>query len=92
MLNRLGLVLHWIGFLFQFGFLFGYLPGLFFFQADRDFEQFLYEVEDIVEIIFFDWGYYDIKEIILVWGAVASWPITFILTGNKSFLPWRRDQ
>ena len=82
MLNRLGLVLHWIGFIFQFLLLFGYFP----------FTVLNGNVENIFEIILFDWGYYDIQEIIFVWVAIASWPINFILTGNKSFLPWRRDQ
>ena len=82
MLNRLGLVLHWIGFVFQFLFLFGYFPIMVLGGG----------VEDIFRIIIFDWYRADTEEIIFVWVAIASWPINFILTGNKSFLPWRRDQ
>ena len=82
MLNRLGFVLHWISFIFQLLFLFGYFPYMVFVGA----------VDEIFMIISFDWDYPETEEIILVWVAVASWPINFILTGNKSFLPWRHNQ
>ena len=71
MLNRLGLVIHWLGFLIGAG-----IPGYLFFA-------------------FVLGEYYNgSKGVLMALQAYigfhgAGWVISFILTGNKSFFPWK---
>jgi hypothetical protein len=47
------------------------------------------DLDDVLDILSFDTRYAEILEILWVWLAVTHYPIKWILTGNKSFFPWR---
>ena len=88
MINRLGLVLHWIGFVCLLC-----VIGLIIFASLSNGrvidEQIL---SDIAEHMFdFDNLSDDTELFLLFWFAVAHWPIKFILTGNTSFFPWKSN-
>tara|TARA_B100000315_G_scaffold111404_1_gene102218 strand:- start:1166 stop:1423 length:258 start_codon:yes stop_codon:yes gene_type:complete len=44
---------------------------------------------DLLYILEFNTRYAGILEILWVWLAVTHYPIKWILTGNKSFFPWK---
>lgn len=74
MINRIGLVIHWIGYLCL-----GIFVGmvLYFRPSGSAF----------LEVVIFE----DSSAVwlsIVFWLAITSWPLKFILTGNKSIYPW----
>jgi len=82
-INRLGLVLHWIGFVC----LLSVIGLITYFSI---FEGRSLDLSDLAEYMFdFDNLSDDTDEFLLLWLAVAHWPIKFIITGNKSIFPWK---
>ena len=84
MLNRLLLLIHWIGFLCL-SVIVGYIIlGLIF--GDQD---------PLVGVIEFLWdcftGENDWMSVAL-WIAILHWPLNWIVTGDKAIFPWRRNQ
>ena len=72
---------HWIGFLCLVGSI-----GLFGFAISMN----EYDVLEAIELLFDALAFeYDAVSEIL-WLGIAHWPIKWILTGNKSFFPWKR--
>ena len=84
MKERLGLVIHWLGFL-----------CLIFVVVSLGIAYFDNEDSTLISVAAF-YIYYLFGEDLfgtalfwVNWGAIVHWPIKFILTGNKSFFPWR---
>ena len=76
MINRLGLVIHWIGYLCL-----GIFVGMvLYFRPSGG---------SLLEVMVFEGS--SAREVLLsivFWLAITSWPLKFILTGNKSIYPW----
>ena len=83
MINRLGLVLHWIGLVC----LLSVIGLITYFSIS---EGRFPDLSDLAEGMFdFDNLSDDTGQFLLFWFAIAHWPIKFIITGNKSIFPWK---
>ena len=84
MLERLGLVIHWIGFaclvLFLGGAFFGIITG----------EVSIVELPAFVVESLLDFSRADEADYWFVLLATIHWPIKWMLTDNKSLFPWKR--
>lgn len=81
MIKRLGLVIHWIGFiclLVMFG-----LMCL----ALMDGQSVKRIIEGLWRLMIFE-RRTDFEGSIIFWAAISHWPIKFIITGNKNLFPW----
>ncbi|MDG1952336.1 MAG: hypothetical protein P8J52_07045 [Gammaproteobacteria bacterium] len=84
MINRLGLVIHWLGFfaLIDFVGLLVYAIAIFHGAG---------VIEEISRVLFnLNQSFSDMEGwfFLSFWIAVSHWPIKVVLTGNKSFFPW----
>ena len=79
LIDRLGLLIHWIGFLFSVVFI------LCFPLLMRE-QQELSAVEIFFELLL-DFGSQDWS--VILWITIAHWPIKWFITGNTAFFPWR---
>jgi hypothetical protein len=89
MIKRLGLVIHWLGFICLVTLIGGYTleildGGSWFFAGD------VWDViPSIVEDLFDMFTFRGIEERHWITSiAILHWPIKFIITGNKAFFPW----
>lgn len=86
MINRLGLVIHWAGFICIVGLIGVYTLGIFTGSFSRGF---VYAASETIEFLFDSppdgnpvWWIW--------WAALTHWPIKFIITGNKNLFPWNK--
>jgi hypothetical protein len=80
MLNRLGLLIHWIGFLCLIGFI-GFYAGLIILNDVHPVSA----VGAFVDALAFEvegWS-------VVLWIGIVHWPIKWLITGNKAFFPWK---
>lgn len=84
MLNRLLLLIHWIGFLC----LFSYIGGMAFGLIFNDYFVITNVIPLFVDQLSFEEGW----RTVILWIAILHWPFNWIVTGNKAFFPWRRNQ
>ncbi|MFL2848526.1 MAG: hypothetical protein ACJZ8R_00045 [Pseudohongiellaceae bacterium] len=84
MIKRLGLVIHWLGFLC---FIFVVVSlGIAYFNNE---DSTLISVTAVYIYYLFDEDLYDTALFWVNWGAIAHYPIKWFITGNKSFFPWK---
>ena len=83
-IQRLALLIHWIGFLCLVVFIFLYGFGLSFTGADAS-EGLAFVVESLL-----DFSRADEADYWFVLLATIHWPIKWMLTDNKSLFPWKR--
>ena len=79
-IQRLALLIHWIGFLCLVVFIFLYGFGLSFTGADAS-----EGLEILFEILLFEDGIFSA----MVWLGIAHWPIKWLINGNKALFPWQ---
>ena len=81
MINRLGLVVHWIGFLCLTGFIATLVITK---PNDIAWSEVL---AAIWELLIFD-NSSDAPFSTILWAGIGHWPIKFVITGNKNLFPW----
>jgi len=91
MLNRLLLLIHWIGFLCLFGFIgfstvitIGIILDGNTSLGEMDFISFLWA--SLTGDLGMDWLS------VFLWIGICHWPFNWVVTGDKTFLPWRRNR
>lgn len=84
MINRLGLVIHWIGFICL---LAAVLIAILIYVETPYVDKFFKTLRELWQLISFDSSSY-LTESIILWVAISHWPIKFIITGNKNLFPW----
>ena len=87
-LQRLLLVYRWVGFLCLIGW---HVLWLGFLITARFVGEDVIEVlGSYFEILIFERGY-DTWPSLIAWAGLTYWPIHWLLTGSKTFLPWRKE-
>ena len=88
-IHNIGVFIHWAGFVsLTFSVVLLPMAGL------REFMNYSYTTNSFLDFMFDfeNLGYLnsgDEPAFWVVWLAVTHWPLKFILTGEKNFLPWR---
>jgi hypothetical protein len=82
--RRFMFLFHWIGFLCLVGFI-----G--FFGLEISLNGYDYDLLEAIELLFETLAFKEEAISVMLWLGIAHWPIKWILTGNKSFFPWKGE-
>ena len=81
LIERLGLLIHWAGFICLFYLIIRYIPGIFegrIVTMAIQTTEFWFNSEATGNPVWWIW-----------WVTLTHWPIKWFITGNKSFFPWK---
>jgi len=87
MRNRIGLLIHWLGFLALIDFFWLLMYAVIIFHGPGVFGE-------ISRVLFnFNQSFSDMEGwfFLSFWLAIAHWPIKFFFTGDKSLSPWSKS-
>ena len=90
--RRLLALVHWLGFICLVYWLITFL-GISLAALAEGLNELKYALEDVTSILAIMWDL-DEAEYPLFWSlwlALAHYPVVWVLTGNKSFFPWRNN-